>query len=189
MIVTTLAPPAAEPLTLSDARAYLGIGYDGEDALVEGLIKAARARIEEQSGVAMISRSLRVVIDQWGRDIRVERRLRLPVRPAVSLTSVKVTAASGEREDVTDRFHLEAGRAAAVVWESGALPKPGAPAGGIEIEYIAGFGEAPDDVAEGLKLAVLRLAAHAYHKRAEAMDGELPKDVAGLIAPWRRVRL
>ena len=90
---------------------------------------------------------------------------------------------------MTDRFRLVTGRMAALVWESGSLTPPAAPSGGIEIEYVAGFGEEPGDVAEGLKLAVLRLAAHAYHRRAEAMDGELPKDVAGLIAPWRRVQL
>ena len=42
----------------------------------------------------------------------------------------------------------------------------------------------------GTWLAVKRLVAHAYHKRdGETLNGPLPEDVAGLISPWRRVRL
>lgn len=45
-------------------------------------------------------------------------------------------------------------------------------------------------MADGLRLAVKRLVAHAYHARdAETIAGPLPADVAGLISPWRRVKL
>jgi uncharacterized phiE125 gp8 family phage protein len=96
----------------------------------------------------------------------------------------------GDVVEVTERFTLAAGRSARLVWTSGAFPWPGARAGGIEVDYTAGFGEAPEDVAEGLSLAVRRLVAHAYHARdAATIGGALPEDVAGLISPWRRVTL
>ena len=63
MIVTTLAPPAAEPVSLAEAKEYLRIGGDGEDGLVGSLIAGARARIEGLASVAMITRSLRVTMD------------------------------------------------------------------------------------------------------------------------------
>jgi uncharacterized phiE125 gp8 family phage protein len=63
MIVTTLAAPAAEPVGLAEAKDYLRISGDGEDGLVGHLIAAARSRIEEAAGVAMITRSLRVSLD------------------------------------------------------------------------------------------------------------------------------
>ena len=43
MIVTTLAPPAAEPVGLAEVKEYLRIGYDGGDELAGQLIAAARA--------------------------------------------------------------------------------------------------------------------------------------------------
>jgi uncharacterized phiE125 gp8 family phage protein len=190
MIVTTLAAPAAEPLGLAEAKDYLRIAYDGEDGLVGSLIAGARARVEDLAGVAMISRTLRVSLDRWPRGMVETRVLRLPVRPAGELVSVKVYDADGEAEDVSARFTLAPGRSARLVWTSGAFPWPGRRANGIEIDYVAGFGEAGDDVSEGLRLVVKRLVAHAYHARdAATLAGPLPEDVAGLISPWRRVRL
>lgn len=50
MIAATLAGPAAEPLGLAEAKAYLRIGGDGEDGLVGALIKAAREGSRRRRG-------------------------------------------------------------------------------------------------------------------------------------------
>lgn len=190
MNVTTLAGPAAEPVSLAEAKDYLRIGSEDQDELVGSLVAAARARIEELTGVAMITRSLRVTLDWWPRGTSERRWMRVPVRPAGTLNAVRVFDAHGDATTVTSRFTLPPGRSARLMWTDGAFPWPGQRLGGIEIDYDAGFGEAPEDVAEGLRLAVMRLAAHAHAAREpEAVAGPLPVDVAGLIAPWRRVRL
>lgn len=190
MYITTLAAPAAEPVGLAEAKDYLRIGYDGEDDLVAGLIATARSRIETAAGIAMISRGLRVQLDRWPAGILETRAFRLPIRPAASLQAVKVYNALGVAETVTDQFELEAGRASRLIWTEGRFPWPGKRGQGIEIDYTAGFGEAPEDVAEGLRLAVKRLAAHAYLTRdPESIAGDLPQDVMGLLSPWRRVTL
>src|SRR5690606_36246613 len=107
-----------------------------------------------------------------------------------TLVAVRVFDRAGEAEVVTGRFTLARGRSARLVWTSGAFPWPGQRYNGIEVDYVAGFGEVPDDVSEALRLAVKRLVAHAYQKRdGETLNGPLPEDVAGLISPWRRVRL
>jgi hypothetical protein len=52
------------------------------------------------------------------------------------------------------------------------------------------FGEAAEDVADDLRLAVNRLVAFGYHTRdAETLSGRLPEDVGALPAPWRRMVL
>lgn len=190
MIVTMLAPPAAEPVGLAEAKDYLRIGGDGQDGLVGELIAAARARIEDLAGVAMITRSLRVALDWWPRGTAERRWMRLPVRPAGALNVVRVFDGHGVASVVTDRFTLPAGRSAKLMWTDGVFPWPGQRIGGIEIDYDAGFGEGPEDVAESLRLAVKRLAGHAYNTRdPETIAGPMPVDVAGLLSPWRRVRL
>ena len=190
MIVTTLAPPAAEPVGLAEAKDYLRIAGDTQDELVAGLIGAARSRIEELTGVMMITRSLRVAMDWWPRGTVDRRWMRLPVRPAQSLIAVRVFDGYGNAQAVTSRFTLPPGRQAKLLWVDGAFPWPGQRVGGIEIDFVAGFGEEAEDVAESLRLAVKRLAAHAFNARdPETIAGPIPVDVAGLIAPWRRVRL
>jgi uncharacterized phiE125 gp8 family phage protein len=190
MTLTTLVAPAAEPLGLAEAKAYLRIGYDGEDDLVAGLIAGARARVEQAAGLALIVRTLRLTLDRWSPGALERREVRLPVRPAGELVAVRVFDADDAAEDVTDRFMLEAGRAARLVWIGGGCPWPGRRRAGIEIDFTAGFGEAPEDVADDLRLAVKRLVSHAYLARdADTLAGPLPEDVAGLLSPWRRVRL
>lgn len=71
-----------------------------------------------------------------------------------------------------------------------AFPWPGQRYSGIGIDRAAELGEEPNEVAEGVRLAVKRLAAHADHARnAETPSGPLPEDIARLASPWRRTRL
>ena len=190
MRVTTLVAPAAEPVGLAEAKDYLRVGFDGEDGLVADLIAAARGRIEALAGVALVERTLRVTLGCWPNGMMGQRWMRLPVRPAASLTAVRVFDADGAGEDFTARFRIETGRASRLIWTEGVFPWPGRRWDGVEIDYVAGFGAAAEDVADGLRLAVKRLAAHAYQTRDVAsIGGRLPEDVAGLVSPWRRVRL
>jgi len=188
MIVTTLEAPAAEPVGLAETKEFLRIAGAGEDSLVTGLIAGARARIEEAVGLALISRTLRVALDAWPVAMLSRRSMTLPVRPAGELAAVRVVQ-DGAAVDVIDRFSLATGRAARLSWIAGALPHHDARTQ-IEIDYVAGFGEAAGDVAESLRLAVKQLVAHAYQARGFDARGDLlPADVAALVAPWRRVRL
>ncbi len=188
MIVTTLAPPAAEPVSLAEVKEFLGIASAGEDSLVAQMIAGARAGIEEAVGLALISRTLRVTLHAWPAAMRVRRSITLPVRPAGELVAVQVTQ-GGVEADVAERFRLMPGRAARLTWVSGPLAHPDASTL-IEIDYVAGFGEAAEDVADSLRLAVKQMAGHAYRARYTEGGAEpLPPDVAAMVAPWRRVRL
>jgi uncharacterized phiE125 gp8 family phage protein len=103
---------------------------------------------------------------------------------AVALIAVRVFDGHSEPVTVTSRFTLPARRQAKLMSMDGAFSRPWSRIGGIEIDYGVGFGEAPEDVADGLRLAVKRLAAHAYAARdPESIAGALPVDVAGLVAP------
>ena len=63
----------------------------------------------------------------------------------------------------------------------------------IEIAVTAGFGDAGSDVPEPVRQALLLLIAHWYEQREPVMLGgeraDIPGTVAGLLAPYRPIRL
>lgn len=182
-----LAGPATEPIALAEAKAWLKLDGDDEDALVSTLIAAARLHVESATGRALIAQSWRLVLDAWP-DNRV---VRLPVTPLLSLTSI--TAFDGDGIDHEMSLDgIDAGRAELLL-----------PAGidapalrehhGIEIDYVAGFGEDSEDVPGPLKQALLLLMAYWFEHRDTVFGmGEgpaVPMGFDALVAPYHMVRL
>lgn len=72
-----------------------------------------------------------------------------------------------------------------------AAPEPGAAAGGIAIDVVAGFGASPEDVPAPLRQAIRLLVARWFENRGDGSrsDAPLPPDIAALVTPYRRARL
>ena len=198
MALTLAAPPAAEPVSLSDAKAWLRAGHGDEDALIGDLIASARARVEAETGLALITQSWRWTLDAWPtrRLSACGQAVSLPIRPLISVEGVRTFADDGSvtlHDPAEYRIEPgEPGRLIAVL--PFALPKPERAAGGIEVDFTAGFGAAGDDVPAPLSEAVLQLVAQGYSsvERAESAQrggGGLPEAVEALLRPWRRARL
>src|SRR5437764_15038109 len=66
-----LTPPAAEPLTLADAKAFLRVAHSDDDAVIAALIAGARSHVEAQTRRALITQTWRLVRDAWPRDGRI----------------------------------------------------------------------------------------------------------------------
>src|SRR5690606_27665590 len=60
--------PAAEPVTLAELKAHLRLEHDSEDALLNGLNRAAREDLERTTGLALIDQNWRLALDKWPRD-------------------------------------------------------------------------------------------------------------------------
>lgn len=183
-----LTPPAAEPLTLAEAKAWLRIDGTEEDALVASLIGAARGLVERAARRTLIHQGWRILRDSWP----VEGRITLPLAPVAEVTAVRVLDSAGLPVIVPPAaYRLEALRDPALVMITGAVPLPGQAMSGIEIDVIAGFGPAPEDVPEPLRHAVRLLLARWYERRGDAAGDEqaLPGDIAALIGPYRRPRV
>ena len=181
--------PAAEPVSLSEAKRTLRLDHDTEDELIGGLIAAAREEVEASCGLALIDQSWRLCLDRLPRSGRALLR-RHPVREVLSVT---VYGGDGEASLVDPgSYQLDgAGRPARLHFH--ATPTPGMAMNGIEIDFSAGFGEAATDVPDLLKRAILVLVAHWYEFRAGFGAGEqpvsFPPGYERLIAPWRSRRL
>jgi uncharacterized phiE125 gp8 family phage protein len=59
MALEILVPPVGEPVSVSEVRAYLRIGTEGDDIILALLIGAAREAFEARTGRALITRQVR----------------------------------------------------------------------------------------------------------------------------------
>jgi uncharacterized phiE125 gp8 family phage protein len=181
--------PAAEPVTLAEAKAQLRIGHDSEDALLNGLIRAARAEVEAQTGVALIDQAWRLAFDRWPHDELVKLR-RHPVKEILSVT---VFGAEGEASVLNPASYEADLKSRPARLHLVSPPPPEQRLNGIEIDFVAGFGEAGTDVPDLLKRAMLVLVAHWYEfravYRAEDQPVSVPPGFDRLIAGYRTGRL
>ncbi len=83
MSAILLAGPAAEPLLLPEAKAFLRIVHDDDDALIAALIAAARGQIEALTRRALLSQTWRIVLDRWPKDGRITPRIG-PLRSVIA---------------------------------------------------------------------------------------------------------
>jgi len=60
-----ITPPASEPISLADAKAWLRLDDTSEDELISALITAARLTIEAACDRMLITRGWRFVLDCW----------------------------------------------------------------------------------------------------------------------------
>lgn len=188
MISYLLAGPAEEPVSLAEAKAYLRVDDGAEDALIATLITAGRLHVEGVTGKALVAQSWRLVLEDWPGDGIV----RLPVTPLMSLAALTAYDEAGEGHELG---------LAGVLGERDRLVLPrrleGAPRlrarSGVEIDYVAGFGEAGSDVPADLRQAVLVLVAHWHvHRDAVVIAGAgavVPAGFDRLVIPHRRARL
>lgn len=183
-----LAGPAGEAVSLVEAKAFLKVDDAAEDGLITTLIGAARLHVEGVTGRALLAQSWRVVLDDWPADGLVK----LPATPFMALTEITAY-------DVTGAGH--AVPLAQFLSEPDRLLLPATVAGmpllrerqGIELDYVAGFGNAPADVPVDIRQALLLLVGYWFeHRDAVIVAGSgavVPSGFDRLVAGYKRVRL
>lgn len=189
MTYALIDPPVAEPLTLAEVKLHLRLDGGDEDALLLSLIRTAREFLEGETGLCLIAQSWRLYLDRWPKD-GIIRILKTPLQAILSVT---VYDADGVSVEVPLEDHLldGAGRPARL-WLRDPL-FPGRAVNGIEIDFMAGYGEAGTDVPDTLKRAMLIHIGHMFAFRgvisADQQPAGVPDGYERLIAPFRLRRL
>jgi uncharacterized phiE125 gp8 family phage protein len=182
-----LTPPAAEPVTLADAKAWLRVVHDDDDDAITALIAGARSHVEAQTRRALITQTWRLVRDAWPADGRITV---LPV-PLIEVVAARVLEEDGTPQAIDlQAFAADTVAAPAIIaFAPWSLAAPGRKAGGIELDIDVGYGDEPDDVPAPLRQSVRLLVAHWYESRGLAALGrttaDFPAGFAGLIASYR----
>lgn len=186
MALAQSAAPAVEPITLAEAKAFLRLDAETEDAFVASLITTSRLHIEAALGLALITQSFTLAVKSDPR-----RTIQISVYPLQSVDAIRVSASDGVATDL-DLHAVEIDamdRPARVVLPAGAAPSSCK----VEVDFTAGFGDAAADVPEPIRHALLLLIAHWYENREPVSVGsaaaKIPAMISELLAPYREVKL
>jgi uncharacterized phiE125 gp8 family phage protein len=186
-----LTGPAAEPLLLADAKAFLRVDNSDDDDVITALIAAARAHVEAQTRRALITQTWRLIRDHWPPD----GRLAVLPAPLRAITAARVYDADGVTHSVdTQAFTADIAAAPAIVsFVPWSMPEPGRCSAGIELDVQVGYGDAATDVPVPLRQAIKLLVSHWYENRGLVALADtivvLPQTIAALIAPYRVLSL
>lgn len=187
-----VTPPAIEPVSVAELRAFLRLSHESDDALLARLTRAARERVEEETGRALVEQTWRLSADVAEGAVKGAFRvfaLRRP--PYLSFIEARIARDDGTSSLIaTEDIRVDAD--AGAVWlRSSAIELAGRRAWRpVEVVWRAGYGDAAD-VPDALKMAILVAVAHAYERRdsAGAPLAATPPVIAALIAPFREMRL
>lgn len=169
---------AIGPAAVAEAKAYLRIGHDEEDALVARLVASAAGLCETFTGRTLIARTVREVVRPTG---AWQRLGATPVR-AIGAVAVE-EAGGGARPLAVDAYAVD------VDSNGDGWVRIGRGAGDrARVDYEAGMAGDWEALPEPLRQGVARLAAHFYMNRDADGDG-VPAAVTALWRPWRRMRL
>lgn len=191
--------PAIEPVSLAEAKLHLRVDDDqtAEDALILGLIRAAREQTEAQTRRALVTQTWDARYTAFPDD---NGRLELPRAPLQSVASVAYLDSTGATTtlDPGDYMVDTASEPGAVVLAyGGAWPTPTLyPLAPVRVRFTAGYGEGAGDVPESIRAAMLLLVGHLYEHReavvtaSSASVGSLPlvQGVDALLWPYRVLR-
>lgn len=186
---TLITPPAAEPITLAEAKLHARVDLDADDTLITGLVITAREEVERVSCHALLTQTWEQVMDNWpaGDEIRL---LHPPLQSVISVKYIDTDGVEAiwdpahylvDTDNTPGRIVLRSGQG----WPAASLR----PVGGIRIRYVAGWANA-GLVPQSFKQAMLLLVGQWYENREAAGDsvGEkagIPFGVSTLLRSYR----
>jgi len=203
MPMQLITPPAAEPVSLAEAKLHLRVDFDEDDALIQALISAARQAAEMLTQRQLVTARWRMVLDSFpgpslmgvpsGQTFTLPgHAILLTKSPVTSVVEIRYLDMAGiwqvmPAANYTVDNACEPARITPVfgqIWPV-ALPQIGA----VSVTFDAGYGSAAD-VPEGLKSWIkLRLGSLYAHREEVASMARGRIDplpfVDGLLDPYK----
>lgn len=177
-----------EPVSLADAKLWLRVDHDAEDALIDALISATRQYCEEYTGTALVASAWRLSVRPDAPDFLFP--LELPRPPLAILTGVSAVMEDGTAETLLVMDWLVLG-----IHPASVQPRPGtwSPYATAELRFDYTVGPAGPVPARALQ-AMRLLMAHWYENRVAATVSraelrEPPHSVTALLDGLRLVRI
>jgi uncharacterized phiE125 gp8 family phage protein len=187
MIPILIQPPAVEPITLQQAKAWLRVDHAADDELITALILAARLCVEAAARKALVAQTWRLSMDAWP-----DGDIAIPLAPLRQVVAVRVYGADNVASAIAASTYVVDPPSQRVRFTTPPR-EPGRAFGGCEIDVIAGLAANADSVPAPLRIAVRMLVARWFERRGDAESDSrfetMPAEIAALIAPFRTMRL
>ncbi len=190
-----VTPPASEPVTKAEAKLWLKLDSDTtDDALVTGLITAARSVFEQMTGRSIIDTVWRAEWDYLPHlgtysGAQIARQLELPRAPLKASSGVAWVkysandAAGTETTFSTANYTVDSGRDLnrfPRIWlnDSADWPDLGSFPGAFRVQFTAGYGADATFVPEEVKVCLKLLISHLYQNRTPINIGNIVNEIS-----------
>jgi uncharacterized phiE125 gp8 family phage protein len=186
MALLEITPPAVEPLGFEEVRDHLRVTISQDDALIDGLIVAARVWAEGTTWRQLITATWEENFDAFPPCIRPQRP---PLQSVVSITYID-TAGVEQTLDAA-KYQVDAvsqpGRVLPAYGET--WPSTRAQANAVTVRFLAGYGGAGGTVPAPIRQAMLMAIGHWYANREHSLKGRpittVPLNAEDLLAAYR----
>ena len=199
--IEIVTPPSIEPVTLAEAKSYLRVEITDDDAMIGGLITAARMAVETELRQAFIATQFRIHFDYLpfspGYFNRTIRQMGLgpawlpqqgggvfilPVAPLITVDAITYYDTNGTLQTISSGTYRAApgspGRVQPVL---GAVWPISAPIiNSVQILFTAGYGTTEANVPPPAQTAIKQLVFDYYNRRTPI--GTLTPNVHHILA-------
>jgi uncharacterized phiE125 gp8 family phage protein len=175
-----IIPPAAEPITLQEAKRHLRVVFDDEDTQIEAMIVAARQMAEERLNRALMPQTIAFTADSFGKEVALPRP---PLRAlgGVSYIDVDGTLQTMDPANyVVDTFRDPP---RVVVPYGTTWPTTRNQFGAVTVTYEAGYADA-ESVPVPIKHWMLLVIGTMYNNRETLVNGTISQALAGDFVNW-----
>tara|TARA_R110001583_G_scaffold135046_2_gene286810 strand:- start:1850 stop:2425 length:576 start_codon:yes stop_codon:yes gene_type:complete len=188
MIIKQSAAPDVEPVSVDEVKSQLVWCGDADDTLISSMIPVARQIAEQRTGRAFITQSW----DRWYDAFPAQ--IVLPWAPLQSITAVTYTDIDGDIQTLDTSVYTadsdsEPGRVYLGYGQS--WPSTRCMKKAVKVSYVAGFGDAAEDVPAQLRLAIMLLVGSLLNNREDDAPLQLhkvPWGVEQMLADYKMYR-
>jgi uncharacterized phiE125 gp8 family phage protein len=176
-------PPQQLPVAVYDVKQRRRLTSDAETDMLIGLIEQATSYVENYTGLGLITQIWQERFSAWPDGVSLAKR---PVQSIISIGDLTVGGSPNPLVNPAIYRLVGTGsqRAAAMIVSANGQSWPAMTATmteTIEVIYVVGFGDQPEDVPAMLRQAIQMLVGIWFESR-EASDLE---PVHNLLADWR----
>lgn len=167
MQVQLVTPPLIEPILLEEAKTYLKIDVDDDDAYIESAIKAAREMVEQFTNRKLVSQAWLMTT------YVIKDYFDLPFAPLISISHVKAIDEEGTKTATTS-YVLDN----AFLFPRIRLTDAGYPSN-YEVQATYGYSiEIPEPLTDALRM----LMAEKFENRHLS---SIPENIKAVLRPFR----